>query len=194
MKNGLIYTGFKFLFKKLKYINLVELFKFVAIKFNPRQKLEYSRLGTDFFIIFKWILLILFWLTGLSNSFITFLVWYLILTNIYTYFYYHIWIDDALDTSNHDNDRLRRRFLNLLLALAFSDFSFAYLFRFPYKLNFIDQGSGNFLWYSISNSLAANYSVVQPSSTCGNSVSMIQLIFTFIFVAIIISRSIPQKN
>ena len=50
------------------------------------------------------------------------------------------------------------------------------------------------LWYSISNSLAANYCEIQPVTDLGNSVAMTQLILSFIFITIILSRSIPKKN
>jgi hypothetical protein len=50
------------------------------------------------------------------------------------------------------------------------------------------------MWYSISNSLAANYNFVLPNSDFANSVSMIQLLVTFVFVTIILGKSIPQTN
>ena len=128
MENGFLYSAFKTTIDNLKYLNLVELFKTVAVKINPNKKVSYSRIATDIFIVLKWFLLFVIWILSKTNCFLTFFVWYLIATNIYTYFYYHIWCDEALDTSGHNNDRIRRRFMNLILAVAFSDFCFAYLY------------------------------------------------------------------
>lgn len=50
------------------------------------------------------------------------------------------------------------------------------------------------IWFSMSNSVAANYAVVAPKDGIGNTVSMMQLVITFVFVTIIISRSIPQSK
>jgi len=198
MEKGFLYIIFKAVLDKLKYLNLVELFKYIAVKTNPQKEKALSRFGTDIFILVKWLFVFVIWFSGASNCLITIFVWYLIATNIYTYFIYHIWNDEALDTSALDNDSIRRRFLNLMLAVAFSDFAFAYLYRIPYMAEFSWTSaaniSGNSLWYSISNSLAANYDIVSPLSELGYSISMGQLILTFIFVTIIISRSIPQKN
>lgn len=194
MKNGFLYIAIRTVLDHLKYLNLVELFKVIAIKLNPHNTTASSRIAVDGFIVLKWFFVTIIWFTTKTNCFLTFFVWYLIATNIYTYFYYHIWTDDALSTSGYDNDKIRRRFVNLILAVAFSDFCFAYLYRFPYSVDFSNHDTGNFIWFSVSNSLAANYSVVQPQTDIGNSVAMIQLILTFVFVTIIVSRSIPQKN
>ena len=193
MENGFLYSAYKVIVDNLKYLNLVELFKTIAVRINPQKKVAYSRIGTDIFIVLKWIFVFVLWFSGKTSCLLTISIWYLIATNIYTYFFYHIWCDDALDTSGHDSDRIRRRFVNLLLAVAFSDFCFAYLYRFPFSTDFSNTATGNSIWFSVSNSLAANYSIIQPTTDFGNSVAMTQLIMTFIFVTIIISRSIPQK-
>jgi hypothetical protein len=194
MQNGFLYLLIRTVFDNLKYLNLVELLKVIAVKHNPQNSLASSRISVDTFIVLKWLFIAVIWITGQTNCSLTFIVWYLIVANIYTYFYYHIWTDDALNTSGYDNDKIRRRFVNLILAVAFSDFCFAYLYRQPYSLEFSNTETGNNFWFSVSNSLAANYDTIKPISELGNSVAMIQLIFTFIFVTIIISRSIPQKN
>lgn len=194
MKNGFLYIAIRTVLDKLKYLNLVKLFKIVVVRINPQNTLASSRISVDTFIVLKWLFIAVIWFAAKTNCFLTFFVWYLIATNIYTYFYYHIWTDDALNTSGYDNDKIRRRFVNLILAVAFSDFCFAYLYRFPYSADFSNTGTGNSIWFSVSNSLAANYDAIKPTTDLGNSIAMSQLILTFIFVTIIISRSIPQKN
>lgn len=202
MRNGFIYVFIKFLIDKLCLLNLVEYFKKVGKWLNPKKanremEATYTRVATDIFIVLKWLFIAILWVCGTTSPWISGIVWYLIITNLYTYFFHHIWTDEALDTSHFTNDRIRRRFLNLLIALTYSDIAFAYLFRFPYVHEFnwgAATTSLHAIWYSISNSFAANYSVVNPATDLGNTVAMVQLLITFIFVAIIISRSIPQKN
>lgn len=203
MKNGIIYILAKWLLDNLKHLTLVEWFKYFGAKLNPNKnsidkRLTYSRVSVDIFIILKWLFILILAKFDLSNCFLTFFVWYLLLTNIYTYFYYHIWTEDALNTENFAIDRIRRRFINLMLAVGYSDLCFAYLYKLPYvkELQWSDN-SITFLksiWYSISNSLAANYEGVSASSDLGNSIAMTQLIITFIFVTIILGKSIPQTN
>lgn len=190
MTDGLLYTLLNPVLKFLRFLNLVELFKLIAVKIGKNK--VYSRTGTDAFILFKWALLLIIWTCSWHNIVITIAVWYLLITNIYTYFYYHVWSDEALNTTTLTNDTLRRRFLVLLLAIAFSDFGFAYLYKLPYAADFSANSVANYVWYSISNSFAANYNAIQPTTELGNSIAMIQLIITFIFVTIIVSRSIPE--
>lgn len=202
MRNGFIYVIIKFIIDKLCYLNLVEYFKKIGKWLNPdkgdrEKEATYTRVATDIFITMKWLFVILIWNVGCVSNWLNFIVWYLIVTNLFTYFFHHIWTNEALSTAHFTEDRIRRRFVNLLVALAFSDVSFAYLYRIPYASDFdwvYSASNLHSIWYSISNSLAANYEVVKPITGLGNSVAMIQLVITFIFVTIIISRSIPQKS
>jgi hypothetical protein len=203
MKNGLLYLIFKFILDNLRYLTIVEWFKCLGKILNPKPndeeyKTAFSRTSVDIFIILKWCFVLVITKYSCSNNFLTIFVWYLLISNIYTYFYYHIWKDEALNTEDFEKDRIRRRFINLLLAVAYSDFCFAYLYKLPYSLNFewTDKSSTftKSIWYSISNSLAANYEAVKPVTDFANNISMVQLIITFIFITIILGKSIPQTN
>jgi hypothetical protein len=203
MRNGILYSIFKFILDNLRHFTLVEWLKllFQSLNRDPRNQektIQYGRFAVDIFIILKWIFVLLMWSLSVSNAFVTAVVWYLILTNIYSYFYYHIWCDDALRTETFSRDRVRRRFLNLILAISYSNLCFAYLYKLPYKPNYkwSDQVATDIkaLWFSISNSLAANYDSVKPMTAFGDGISMIQLLITFVFVTIIISKSIPQTS
>jgi hypothetical protein len=117
MENGFLYSAFKTIVDNLKYLNLVEFFKTIAVRINPKKKVAYSRIGADIFIVLKWIFIFILWYYGKTSLLLTISIWYLIVTNIYTYFYYHIWCDDALDTSRHDSDRIKRKLLTYFLRL-----------------------------------------------------------------------------
>lgn len=203
MKNGILYIFFKFFFDNLRFLTIVELFKFIAKKVNPKKndlnyKLSYSRNAVDLFIIIKWLFILIISKLAYSNISLTVIVWYLLITNIYSYFYYHIWSDEALNTENFQKDRIRRRFLNLMIAVGYSNLCFAYLYKFPYNKYFSwSDNAITFLkasWFSLSNSFGGNYDAVKPISDFSYSVSMIQLITTFIFITIILGRSIPQTT
>jgi len=197
--NGFIYPFLKFIIDKIKYLNLVELFKCIAKTMVSQKKVvAASRIAVDIFIILKWLFIIFIWYFGYSNLFLSILVWYLIITNLYTYFYYHIWSDEALKTDNFTKDRIRRRFVNLIIAFAYSIFCFAYLFQFVYFLD-IDWNSKNISWinsvmFSFNNSLGGSYSNISPQTDLGSFICGIELFITFIFATLILSRSIPQTD
>lgn len=203
MRNGFLYIAVKFILDNFRHLTLVEWFKIVGYKIfctnphDPSEQAKYRSNIVDFFNVIKWSIIILLLCFNWANGFLTFLVWYLLVTNVYSYFYHHIWSDDAYKAVNLGADRARRRFMLLMLSIAYSDFCFAYLYYLPYNSSYTwtnGASIGKALWFSVSNSLAANYSVVTIPSNFGNSIAMVQLILTFIFVTIIISRSIPQGD
>jgi hypothetical protein len=203
LKNGFIYQLVKWTLIILNRLNLVELFKFIGRKINPeKQDVEkcfaYERTTADIFIVLKWIFILIVWYRGYQSHFATFFVWYLIGFNLYTYFYFHIWHDNALKTDEYDKDRIRRRFINLMLAIAYSLICFAYLYYSPYAAQFTWSVQPRLLihslLFSISSAFAANYTDVAPATTFGNIVMHSELVITFIFVTVVLSRSLPQTN
>jgi hypothetical protein len=204
MKNGFIYPLIKILVDGLNKLNLVEYFKGCLQVFNRVKTDEsiqsYNNFAIDIFRIVKWLFLALAIFCGASNCWVQAVIWYLLLTNIYTYFYYHLWRDEALEpgqVGQNNHHRVRKRFVNLFIAVFYSDLCFAYLYEIPYVANFTWGKSASLLhafWFSVSNSIAANYNVVVPITDLGNSVAMIQLLITFAFITIILSRINSQTT
>ncbi len=203
MQNGIIYTILKFIFDNLKYLSLVELIKFLSVKIfadksNILSIVKTSRIAVDTFIILKWTFVIILLKYSINNSFLTFIVWYLIISNIYTYFYYHVWKAESLNPDNYTIDRVRRRFITLLLSIGFSNLCFAYLFRLPYVTDF--KWSNDLalniksLWFSYANSITADYEYVKPITEVGINLTITQIIISFIFLTIILGKSIPQTS
>jgi len=200
MEKGPIYKSIDYILSGLVYINLVELFKFLSQKLSSKtasltNKRRNLRISVDLFILIKWIFIGLLVFSNKAYPITTIIAWYLIFTNLYTYFFYHTWSTDILKDKFFDIDRIKRRFLNLFLAIFFTIFTFAYLYFVPYSNEFYWESSATFLhsfWYSVSNSLTASYSQVFPLSDLGNSISMIQLLIMFLFLTIIIGGSVPQ--
>lgn len=198
MQNGLLYTIIDWILEKLKFINLVELFKFIAQKLYKKNKLLAIRAGVDLFIIVKWTLVLVLWLNRVESDIVNSIIFYLLISNIYTYFYYHTWTKD-LKKRHFGLKRIKRRFLNLMLAFTFNIFSFAYLFVLPFSNNFewsrTDYLSLDSLLFSIANSLTVDYVYVVASTNTGHILVLLETLTTFIFLTIILSSSIPQiKN
>lgn len=198
MKDGLIYSIFDLIVEKLKYLNLVEFFKWISKKILSHDLILASRIGIDTFIILKWIIVILFWSLKINSSFVNFVIWYLIATNLYTYFYYHSWTKD-LNSASFDFVRIKRRFLNLILAISYNILCFAYLIAVPFAKNFKWTNelttTKDALLFSTANSLTVDYNSVQVITSTGGTLTLIETVLSFIFFTIILSNSIPQiKN
>lgn len=195
MKNGIIYTIFDWLIDSMKYLNIVELFKWVAIKLFPKNKITARRISVDIYIILKWSIILILWLRFCDNLFATILVWYLLGSNLYTYFYHHVWTDD-LAKGNFTFERIKRRFFNLMQALFYNVFGFAYLFALPYQENF--NWSNNILkvkdaiGLSLANSMTVDYKSITAISEVGHNLLLIETLASFIFLTIILSNSIPE--
>lgn len=199
MNNGLFLPISKFLIKILNYINLVEFYKLLLVSiFSNSNQVNISRIAIDSFIILKFIFLIYLMYFEINNCLVNILVWYLLISNIYTYFYYHIWKDDSVNNHYDTPERIRRRFLNLGSSIIFSNLCFAYLYRYQYYDNFkwdskysIDSQA---IWYSVANSLTVGYKPVEALDKIGADFSIFQLIISFVFLTMILSNSIPKTN
>lgn len=203
MKNGFLYEFINIFLNSLKYLNLVELFKIVSIKITPcnssiETKVKNSRVSVDLFIVIKWLFILYLWVFEITDSFFVITVWYLLTANLYTYFYYHTWSSKILRDKHFNTDRIKHRFVNLLQAIFYSIFGFAYLYHQPYSSEFIWNGGDpsvmHSIMFSLSNSLTASYDQVKPSTEIAYFITIIQLLMIFIFLTIIISGSIPQVN
>ena len=197
MKKGIIYSVIDWFIETLMYLNLVEYFKLVLIRFYSKDKILASRFAVDLFIILKWLLIALLWEFNINNSIATWIVWYVIITNIYTYFYYHTWTKD-LAKPFYNLDRIKRRFLNLILSIGYNIVSFAYLFAQPYFEHFEwNKGYSTLqdsILFSISNSLSISSIGVESLDQFGYHVSIIETLISFIFLTIILGSSIPQTK
>lgn len=199
MHKGIIYKTFDWLVETLNYINLVEILKKVVSTFfkKKKDKISASRATVDIFIILKWLFISLIWFWEIKSSCVNYLVWYLIATNLFTYFYHHTWTKNLQDNT-FDLDRLKRRYLNLLLAIGFNLLCFGYLVAEPFASNYSwELGYPTFLdsiFHSASNLLITDYEPVGILSNIGSQLTIIETITTFIFLTIILSNSIPQHK
>ena len=146
--------------------------------------------------MFKWSLiggLVWFEVTGKVALGITY---YLLASNLFSYFYYHVW-----DTNReHQFRRDGRRFINWLSAVLFYIFSYAYIFTYHFH-DQLDWGTlganakfSEALIFSFANSLSANVSELQPVTFAARLLVLSETFTTFLFVVIIIANSLPQTD
>ena len=200
-KQGIIFPIIDWIITNFSYLNLVEFFKLICkliAKKNVKKRIQLSRVSVDIFILLKWLFITFLIIFNINKRWTTIFTWYLIISNIYTYFYYHTWDKRIIEDCFLETKRIKRRFLNLILAISYTLYSFAYLYYLPYYNEFSwTSTKQNFLkafWYSVSTSFTGSYDQVKPINDLGYSISMIQLILMFIFLSIIIGGSIPQIN
>ena len=127
MKNGFIYPFVRSLINCFYVFNLVELWKkfYVMIKgANKENLIETYNEAIDLFIFFKYSFLIYLYIEVDSKKYI-YLVIYLIISNIFTYFYYHIW--EKKEGVCRERDQ--RRFISLILSILYSNICFGYLYK-----------------------------------------------------------------
>jgi hypothetical protein len=206
LPQGFLFPFFSLIVRILHIFSAVELIKRVFNKNYQMSELQENekeqsqtidRLIADSFILIKWIYigaLIFFKWSGCINLWV---VSYLLFFNLFTYFYYHVWHAEALKGTGFSVDRVRRRFINVLLAIAFSHLGFAYLYYVQFSHDFINSANNEFLhwfWFSASNAVAANYDAIKPLTCRGYHITMIQLFISFMFITIILSKSLPDAD
>lgn len=196
---GPIFRLFYLLIELSRYLSLVEFFKFCAeiiARKKDRSIPKYINTAIDLFTMFKWGLIGVLWLFHSTNMLWTVVAVYLLLFNLQSYFYYHVW-----DLGLHNYGpitplRQRRRFVALMLAFFYSDFVFAYIFRFPldesftWTTNFSKSLSA--ILFSIGNSLTGFAGTSAPQTQIASVCATAQLLVSGIFLTIILAQSIPQ--
>ncbi|APA92856.1 hypothetical protein [Myroides sp. ZB35] len=206
-KDGLFNLLADALTKVLNLFNFVEFFKLFVVFIYCRRKKStcdeekkryVSRIAIDIFIFLKWILLIVLILKEYESCFTTKIIWYLLFFNLYTYFYYHIWKSENV-IEFKSIERTRGRFINLISSIIFSNFCFAYLYKYCYTESFQwgekgDLGISNSLWFSFANSLTVDYDLIVPKNELGHNLVTLQVIVSFIFLTMILGNSIPKSN
>ncbi len=206
MNNGFIYPLFDALVRFLCYCNLVEFFKFLgrlSVGYRAEKAgsvlqqgdlISSSNIAIDIYQIFKWFVLWSFWFFEVSNSFSKIFIYYLIFSNLFTYFYYHVW--GSRYSQRVDRETLNRKFLNSLLAIAYYLFCYAYLYEIHYRdLIVWPEGVVDFtnsMYLSIANAFTLTYGDFSPKDKDIRFVFVSELVNTFLFFTVIINNSIPN--
>ena len=205
MKNGLIYPLTRSLVDLLFRLNLVEhvkdLFAWVFSMIRHRELSEdetivVKRIAIDFFLVAKWLIVFIAIWSSWTGLWAALVIWYLIASNLFTYFYHHVWgngfpLSDGVDSQ-------RRRYINFLLSLAFYMVCYAYLYQHQYSAeiawpdDLVD--TTNAIYLSIANAFTLTYGGFSPMSQTARILFASELINTFFFFTIIIVNSIPGSQ
>ena len=203
MKNGFIYPAFDSLVRLCYYCNLVEFFKFLAklckglckkAPLTDSDKIQCCNIAIDIYQLFKWGVLFIFWKLNIDSQAALLFTYYLLFSNLFTYFYYHVWGSKFNQRTNRE--ALNRKFLNALLAISYYLACYAYMYQVHFFCeitwpdNLID--STNAIYLSVANAFTLTYGGFAPLTQEIRVVFLTQLINTFLFFTIIISNSIPN--
>lgn len=208
MKNGFILPVFDLIVRILFRLNIVEYFKFTA-QYSVRKYYQLRRqssstetiisasnIAIDLYQVFKYSVLAVFWLRSSSSSFSFCVVYYLIASNLFTYFYYHVWGSGY--RQRNDRNTLNRKFLNFLLAILFYLLCYAYLYQFHYSdmIQWPDSvvDGPNSLYLSVSNAFTLTYGGFMPLTQEIRLIFLSELLNTFLFFTVIISNSVPDHS
>ncbi|WP_139735312.1 hypothetical protein [Aeromonas veronii] len=204
INNGFIHPLIDRVIILLKYCNLVELFKYISKsqliywKKNPTQEeiISACNIAIDVYQVAKYATLIVLWACGISNYISKFIIYYLLFSNVFTYFYYHTWGSGFARRTDRASEN--RRFLNLIFAFTFYLLCYAYLYQIHYQ-NMINWPSNvidiwNAIYLSVSNAFTLSSEGYTPKDQAIRVVFMFQHLIAFLFLAIIFSSSIPTHN
>ena len=199
MDHGIFLPIFEWWIGFLNKINCVEWFKNSATKiFKTNDTRKVKRISIDVFILLKYLFLILLWVTGINNSIITFIIIYLLFMNFHTYFYYHLWDDRAISDRQVSIGRVKGRFITFTLAFIYNIISYGYLYAIPFQPKF--EWTADFpintaaISMSFSKTVGGSFEYVKPLTDVGLILSASQIIVTFLFVAVLLSKSLPFFN
>jgi hypothetical protein len=206
--NGIIYPVLEIIINILQLLNIVEWLKKISDNltnqyFKTRSnttrwyKVRRNRnIVIDLFIIVKFIFIVLAMYKKYDNIWIQITVWYLLVSNVFTYFYYHLWCDDALLETHQTVHRVRRRFINLIISVVFMIGCYAYLYLTFIPVHFTTDKHQivTSILNSICKSFAIDYEDIKAKTTIGTIIEISQVVNTFIFVTILLAKSLPKAN
>ncbi|MEK4781323.1 hypothetical protein NST86_34715 [Bacillus sp. FSL L8-0199] len=209
--NGFIYHIINKIILLLFYINIVELFKWIAIKivsiYNKnssdintieRKKRKARNLAIDIFITLKFIFIGLIWFQKINNIYFVGITIYLLIMNSFVYFYYHVWDEGAIKGQYATVHRTRRKFISLFQSMLYMILSYAYLVQIPFKDEFQWSETkitfSKSLLFSLSNTFPLSYDNVKALTEIGQYIRASEILLSFLFITIILTQSIPKAT
>ena len=205
MKNGFIYPFIKSLINCLYTLNIVEWWKKIYFKMRVKKdsdKIEIYNEAIDLFIFFKYLFLIYLYLSNKTSNFYFYLILYLIISNFFTYFYYHVW--ESKESKNikknkeseekMGREREQRRFVSLILAICYSNIAFGYLYKVSIAnfKPFLKNISLN-LEVIYSSFMTSFGSTLTPENVNGLLLIFLNVIINLLFIVIILSNTDIKK-
>ncbi len=187
MPNSPIYKIFSSIIFILNKLNIIEWIKFVLSKHIS------TIIIVDFYILIKFLFIAWIFIFDVNSLFVEILVWYLIVMNVHTYFFHHLWDDEKSNIAFG----MKRSFILLMLSVIFSNICFSYLYYNSFNSCFslkdnLPFSKSQALLTSFYNSFFSSYDNIDSCSSMGSSIQLIQLMTSFILLSVILSESIPS--
>ncbi|MEG3620153.1 hypothetical protein V5T82_16940 [Magnetovibrio sp. PR-2] len=204
-KYGFIYPTAKSIITLLRLLNLIEWLKVFSGYFylfcngedaSKDGDRKAKSIAIDVYMILKWGLVLFAIYYQVSSTIMGYVIWYLIASNLFSYFYYHAW--SGILPVKKDLPHQQRRFLAFMLSLAFYLVCYAYLYEYQYS-DLIAWPDGcvnttNALYLSVATAFTLTYGGFQPLVQEARVLFASELINTFFFFVIILSKSIPDSE
>lgn len=170
--------------------------RIALIRFRLKKVRAFRSFAIDLYEIAKWATVVLFISYDIQKQPALILTMYLLASNLFSHFYYHLWKNISLGRRMGPMQS-RRRFLSFILALFFSFVAYSYIFSF-YQSSFDWPGEEfsavSSLFFSVSNAFTLVYGNIGPNGALGYFLAVSQVAYTFFFVVLIIAQSIPKKE
>ena len=149
----------------------------------------------DLYEIVKWAIIIYFIVFNVRNTFGLLTTTYLLASNLFGHFYYHIWKDKPV-SGPKANLQSRRRFISFTLSLFFIFVAYGHIFSiyecsFAWPLGGFSRAYA--ILFSISNAFTLVYGSGGPLDSQGYYLAISEVVYTFFFVVVIITESLPNK-
>lgn len=194
----MLYNIFDLLVNTLKSINLVEYWKtlywlvynkkLIVIDYDENLCRTVKGKAIDYFIIMKYGMLFLIFNEFIpSNDFTLLIIWYMLLMNIFTYFYYHLWENKKINRESS-----KKRFINFILSIVYSSLSFMLLYKNYYTNDFEFENKGTsdtIKAFSLSFGTFFNSNNFSPTTDRGYIIFTINCIINFIFLTFILANT-----
>lgn len=172
----------------LYWLNLVELLKFITEKCTCKKENLSKNLNItiDTFIAIKWLFVFIVLVCDWRGLFFKYVLLYLIITNVFTYFYHHIWT--LPKSKNRDFKWQRRRLFSLLLAILYSIFSFGVLYHQYYYGDFssslkVTFDFTDFFIFSLGTTFTGGTGAIAPNSNITHILASFQLFCSFLLIS-----------
>lgn len=188
----------------LWWLSLVEhlkaLFIFIGTKLvKPKKEsvryLAPRSVAIDLYEMLKWALLILFFLSDAVDSWMIVTTLYLLVSNLFSHFYYHLWRHAPVEEISHQ--QMQRRFVSFLLAFTFAIVAYGLIYTSMAEQILWPEGIvsiENAIYMSAANTFTLTYGDIGPASNVTRAIFVSQVIYAFVFVVMIIAKSLPGHS
>ncbi len=183
------------LVEHLKALSIFLGTKLVKSSTEDARYLAPRSIAIDLYEILKWISLISFFMSENISIWMVVITFYLLASNLFSHFYYHLWRHVPVNEISHQ--QMQRRFASFLLAFTFAIVAYGLIYySMPEQILWPEASVSvqNALYMSSANTFTLTYGDAGPVSSAARALFVSQVIYAFVFVVMIISKSLPGQS